>query len=96
MLRRLRSPCHERALHLPLTGDHQIPAHDLAEKLDRALTDLAETRQQLGQERRLNTVLRQAIAELTIELEHTRGDTTHTADIVRLPKLRHRPVDPPV
>jgi hypothetical protein len=55
---------------------------NLTEELNRTKADLVNARQELAEERRLNATLRQAIAELAIEVEQFREDGANTGNIV--------------
>ncbi|WP_211328872.1 hypothetical protein [Thermomonospora umbrina] len=58
---------------------------DLAERDARLTTDLARTRSELAAERAANAALRQAIAELSLELGRAREELAAAGNIARLP-----------
>lgn len=62
---------------------------DLADRYAKAQEDLAIATQALAEERQRNSVLRLAIAELSIELEQARQEIAGTSTINRLPVGRH-------
>ncbi|GAA1461741.1 hypothetical protein NE857_01985 [Nocardiopsis exhalans] len=74
-----------------IKAQHTTPSamQDLADRYAKAQEDLAIATQALAEERQRNSVLRLAIAELSIELEQARQEIAGTSTINRLPVGRH-------
>lgn len=74
-----------------IKAQHTTPSamQDLADRYAQVQEELTVATQALAEERQRNSVLRLAIAELSIELEQARQEIAGTSTINRLPVGRH-------
>jgi hypothetical protein len=63
---------------------------ELADKLAAAEAELTRVRGELARERREGTLLRMAVAELSLELDQARQELESTSRLARLPTARQR------
>lgn len=70
---------------------HSTPTtmRELAEKHAAVESELARVKRELAEERRVNTLLRKAIAELSLELQQAREEAVAISAVTRLPTAHH-------
>lgn len=71
-------------------AQHSTPTamQELADKLAAAEADLARARRDLAEEHQSNTLLRMAVAELSLELEQTRQELEEASAVASLTRRR--------
>ena len=80
-------PHHVDSFRARAKAQHSKPAalQDLADKLAQAQAALSQVRRELATERKTASLLRLALAEVSLELEQARTEATRTSNVTRLP-----------